>query len=270
MFKAPFDLKNARILVTNDDGINTLGLKKLENVAKKLAKEVWVVAPETEQTGAGHSLTLRSPLRIRKLTNTRFAVNGTPTDCVLLAINRIMQQWRPNLVLSGINRACNVGEDMTYSGTIAAAMEATLLGIPAIAFSQDVVDDDGTGAGRVIWSAAEAYAPKVIKKVTSVNWPRDVLINVNFPAVPKNKVTGIEVTREGRRKTGDEVIEGLDPRGDSYFWIGAQKTSDRYPAGTDLAAIQKGAVSVTPLSLDLTHRATMRSLKQAFKGKKRH
>ncbi len=268
MFKAPLNLKNARILVTNDDGINAPGLKKLVTVAKNLAKEVWVVAPESEQTGAGHSLTLRSPLRIRKITKTRFAVNGTPTDCVLLAVNRIMKQWRPDLVLSGINRACNVGEDMTYSGTIAAAMEATLLGIPAIAFSQDVVDDDGTGSGRVIWSVAEAYAPKVIKKVTSVAWPRDVLINVNFPAVPKNRVTGIEVTREGRRKIGDDILEGMDPRGESYFWIGAQQTSDRYPAGTDLAALQNKAVSVTPLSLDLTHRATMRSLKQAFEGKK--
>lgn len=267
MFKAPLNLKKSRVLVTNDDGIDAPGLKKLESIARKLAKEVWVVAPETEQTGAGHSLTLRNPLRIRELAKNRFAVDGTPTDCVLLAVNRIMKQWRPDLVLSGVNRACNVGEDMTYSGTIAAAMEATLLGIPAIAFSQDVVDDDGTGSGRVIWSAAEAYGPKVIKKVTSVAWPQDVMINVNFPAVPKNKVTGIEVTREGRRKTGDNIIEGKDPRGDSYFWIGGQQVSDRYGAGTDLAALQNGAVSVTPLSLDLTHRPTMRSLKKAFEGK---
>jgi 5'-nucleotidase len=152
---------------------------------------------------------------------------------------------------------------MTYSGTIAAAMEATLFGVPAIALSQEVIED--SAKNRMNWSAAEAFTAKVIKKVTSVAWPRDVLINVNFPPVPKTKVTGIEITREGRRKIGDEIIESSDPRGEPYFWIGAQQHSGRYPAGTDLAAIQNGAVSVTPLSLDLTHRGTMRTLKEAFK-----
>jgi 5'-nucleotidase len=152
---------------------------------------------------------------------------------------------------------------MTYSGTIAAAMEATLFQIPAMAFSQEI--DEDSVKTKVNWSAAEAFTAKVIKKATSVAWPRDVLINVNFPPVPKSKVTGIEITREGRRKIGDEIIESSDPRGEPYFWIGSQQYSESYPAGTDLAAIQNGAISVTPLSLDLTHRATMRTLKEAFK-----
>jgi len=262
MFEAPLNLKKSRILISNDDGINAPGLKRLEAIAKKLAKEVWVVAPETEQSATGHSLTLRSPLRVKKIGKNRFSVNGTPTDCVMMAMNNIMKDNRPDLVLSGINRGSNVGEDMTYSGTIAAAMEATLFQIPAIAFSQEI-DEDHIKT-KVDWSAAEAFTAKVIKKVTSVAWPRDVLINVNFPPVPRTQVTGIEITREGRRKIGDEIIESSDPRGEPYYWIGAQQNSARYPAGTDLAAIQNGAVSVTPLSLDLTHRATMRTLKEAF------
>jgi len=264
MFKAPLNLKKSRILISNDDGFDSPGIRKLEAIAKKLAKEVWLVAPETEQSAAGHSLTLRSPLRIKKISENHFTVNGTPTDCVMLAMNKIMKDHRPDLMLSGINKGSNIGEDMTYSGTIAAAMEATLFGIPAIALSQEVIED--TINNKMSWSAAEAYTAKVINKVTSVTWPRDVLINVNFPPVPKTKVTGIEITREGRRKIGDEIIESSDPRGEPYYWIGAQQHSGRYPAGTDLAAIQNGAVSVTPLSLDLTHRATMRTLKEAFKN----
>jgi 5'-nucleotidase len=263
MLKAPLDLKGSRVLISNDDGFNSPGIKKLEVIAKKLAKEVWVVAPETEQSATSHSLTLRSPLRIRKISEKHYAVNGTPTDCILMAMNVIMKECRPDLVLSGINSGSNIGEDMTYSGTIAAAMEATFFGIPAIALSQEAVEYSVNN--KMNWSAAEAYTAEVIKNVTSVNWPRDVLINVNFPHVIKSKVTGIEITREGRRKIGDEVLESSDPRGEPYYWIGAQKHSGWYPAGTDLAAIQNGAISVTPLSLDLTHRATMRALKEAFK-----
>ena len=263
MFDAPLNLKQSRILISNDDGIDAPGLKKLEAIAKKLCKEVWVIAPEVEQSATGHSLTLHSPLRIKNVSKNRYSVNGTPTDCVMMAMNNLMRDCRPDLVLAGINRGSNVGEDMTYSGTIAVAMEATLFGIPAIALSQDI--DEDYVKTRINWSSAEAYTAKIIKKVTSVAWSHDVLINVNFPHVPKTKVTGIEITREGRRKIGDEIIESSDPRGEPYYWIGAQQNSARYPAGTDLAAIQNGAVSVTPLSLDLTHRATMRTLKEAFK-----
>ena len=171
------------------------------------------------------------------------------------------------MVLSGINMGSNVGEDMTYSGTIAAAMEATLLGIPAIAISQCIEVEDG-GTGRVTWTAADAFVPEVIKKTTSVSWPKDVMMNVNIPGVPKNKVTGIEVTREGRRKIGDQIIEGTDPRGEPYYWIGAQRVSQDFPQlhaeGTDIEAVMRGAVSITPLSLDLTHRPTGKKLAKLF------
>ena len=266
MFNAPLNLKNARILISNDDGINSTGIRKLEIIAKKLAKDVWVVAPHTEQSATGHSLTLRSPLRINKFAKNRFSVNGTPTDCVVLAINKIMKDSPPDLVLSGINCGSNVGEDITYSGTIAAAMEATLFGIPAIALSQEV--DEQRSTRKIDWSAAETYSTEIIKRVISVSWPRDVLINVNFPPVPKTQVKGIDITREGRRKVGDEIVESNDPRGEPYFWIGAQKRSGSHSPGTDLAAIQNNRISVTPLSINLTHKTMVRTLKETFKKQK--
>ena len=261
MLKAPLDLKKARVLISNDDGIGAEGLKRLVSIARKIAGEVWVVAPETEQSGTGHSLTLRRPLRIRKVAPRTFAIDGTPTDCVLLAVNQIMKDKRPDLVLSGINRGENVGEDMTYSGTIAAAMEATLFRIPAIALSQYVAEDGWDLDSKPDWTVAEKFAAQVIKKAVAIDWPRDVLMNVNFPDGPANEVKGIEITREGRRKIGDHVIESADPRGEPYYWIGAQQSSPRYARGTDLDAIQRRMVSVTPLSIDLTHRPTMNALK---------
>ena len=267
MLKAPLALKKARILISNDDGIDAPGLKRLEKIAAKIAGEVWTVAPETEQSASGHSLTLRRPLRIRKVGPRRFAVDGTPTDCVMLAVNQLMKEDRPDLMLSGINRGGNVGEDITYSGTIAAAMEATLFGIPAIALSQQMEGETFVGGGKEAYSAAEAYAERVIKQVVKVDWPRDVLINVNFPPVPAKRVTGIEITQEGRRKLGDDIREGADPRGVPYYWIGAQQNAPESAKGTDLEAMERAVVSVTPLSINLTHRPTMRALQRAF-GKK--
>src|SRR5262245_56841700 len=159
MLKAPLNLSRARILVTNDDGINAPGLKVLERAAKSLSKDVWVVSTDVEQSGSAHSLTLRRPLQVRKLSARRFAIDGTPTDCVLVAVNKLISGRRPDLVLSGVNRGVNLGEDVTYSGTIAAAMEATLLGIPAIAMSQL---RDGL---NVHWQTATDHAPKVISKL---------------------------------------------------------------------------------------------------------
>jgi 5'-nucleotidase len=269
MFKAPLDLKKARVLICNDDGINAPGIKRLEKVARGFAKEVWVVSPEVEQSGAAHSLTLRQPLRIRQVSKWRFAISGTPTDCVLLAVNQIMKACKPDLVLSGFNQGANVGEDMTYSGTIAVTMEATLLGIPAIALSQQVDEklvDEKSAAGRVYWSTAECYAPGIIKFLTKQHWPHDVLMNVNFPPVPPDKVEGFEVAREGRRKVGDEVVEGWDPRGRPYYWIGAQHGADRYHRGTDLNAMARNMICVTPVTVDLTHHGMMGRLRRAAKG----
>ena len=253
------DLSRARVLISNDDGVNAPGIKALERVMKRIAGEVWVVAPETEQSAASHSLTLRSPLRIHKISKHKFAVTGTPTDAVMLAVHEVMKDNPPDLVLSGVNRGGNLGEDVTYSGTVAAAMEGTLLGIPSVAFS--LVTPDGAKAH---WKTAEAYVEKAIEHLAGVKFPRGVLLNVNIPDCPVDSVTGIEITKQGRRKIGCELLQGADPKGQPYFWIGAQRDEDKTLTGTDLEAISRKAVSITPLSMDLTHRGMMKTLKEAF------
>lgn len=252
----PLDLATARVLVSNDDGVHAPGLKMLVRVARRMAKEVWVAAPEVEQSAASHSLTLRRPLRIRRLAARRYAVDGTPTDAVMLALRQIMKDKPPDLVLSGVNRGGNLGEDVTYSGTIAAAMEATLLGVPAIALSQERSD-----GSRTRWATAEHHLEKVVRRLVSVPWPAGVLMNVNFPDVAAGAVTGFEATREGRRRIGTWFTESIDPHGRPYYWLSGWREEGNFPRGTDLEAVARGAISVTPLSLDLTHRPTLRVLK---------
>jgi 5'-nucleotidase len=253
------DLRRARILVANDDGIHSPGLAALADVARSLSRDVWVVAPENEQSASGHSLTLTVPLRIRQLDTRRFAVNGTPTDCVLLAVRHILGERRPDLVLSGFNSGGNLGEDITYSGTVAAAMEATLLGIPAIALSQ------ARASGKTPkWKTASAHAGKVIRRLAAADWPRNVLINVNFPDITAKKVGGIAVTRQGRHKIGEMLTKGVDPRGNPYIWIGTERDEDPSFPGSDLQAIHARKISITPLCLDLTHTQTMTDLAKVF------
>ncbi len=253
-------LGRARVLISNDDGIDAPGLKLLEKAMRRMAGDVWVVAPETEQSATSHSLTLRRPLRIRRVSKQRYAVNGTPTDSVLLGINQVMAEAPPDLVLSGINRGGNIGEDVTYSGTVAAAMEGTLLGVPSVALSQ--VYSDGR---NVHWGTAEHWLETVLKKLLESPWPKGVLMNVNFPGVVAKSVTGIEVCRQGRRKIGGDFQQGVDPRGEEYFWIGAQRDEERFRPRTDLEAVNRGAITVTPLSMDLTHGPTLARLKAVFK-----
>ena len=253
------DLARARILVTNDDGIHAPGLKVLEKVARSLAKDVWVVAPETEQSAASHSLTLTLPLRIRRLGARRFAVNGTPTDSVLLGVNEIIAGRRPDLVLSGINAGGNLGEDITYSGTVAAAMEATLLKIPALALSQ--VRRNGY---PVHWLAGARHGGEIIRRLVAQSWPGGVLINVNFPDRVDGEIEGVEVTRMGRRKIGDVLNRGVDPRGNPYIWVGTERDEDPSYRGSDLFAVNAGRISVTALRVDLTDRATTRALRRVF------
>ncbi len=253
------DLSRARVLISNDDGMDAPGIKALERVMKRIAGEVWVVAPETEQSAAAHSLTLRFPLRIRKVSKRKFAVSGTPTDAVMLAVHEVMKDNPPDLVLAGINRGGNLGEDVTYSGTVAAAMEGALLGFPAVAFS--LVTSDGAKAH---WKAAEVSVANVMENLATTVFPRGVLLNVNIPDCPADAVKGIEITRQGRRKIGCELLRGKDPKGVPYFWIGAQREEDRSLGGTDLEAVSRDAVSITPLSLDLTHRGMMKTLTEVF------
>jgi len=247
-----------RILVSNDDGIHAPGIKVLERVARSFSKDVWVVAPEHEQSAAGHSLTIRRPLRVRAYGRRRFSVDGTPTDAVLIGISHLIPGRKPDLVLSGINRGGNLGEDVTYSGTVAAAMEATILGIRSIALSQFV-----TAPAEPPWATAEAWAPRVIRWALGAPWGEGVLLNVNFPEVAPEEVSGVEIVRQGRRKIGDSIVERFDPRGEPYVWIGAQRAEERSTPGTDIEAVLRGAVTVTPLGVDLTHAQTMQALAAA-------
>ncbi|MCX7365935.1 MAG: 5'/3'-nucleotidase SurE [Alphaproteobacteria bacterium] len=255
----PSDLAKARILVTNDDGIHAPGLEALIEIANQLSSDVWVVAPEFNQSGAGHSLSITRPLRAREVSETKFAVEGTPTDCVLFAVKHLMKARKPDIVLSGVNRGTNIADDVTYSGTIAGAMEGCLLGIPSIAFSQAYAHDH-----PVKWGTATHYGADVARRVLETGWPRNVFINVNFPDVVAGSVKGIKVTRQGVRGFGSYIVERQDPRGGSYYWIAYAPGEHEFDDESDLAAIRNGYVSVTPLHLDLTHEATRRKLSAQF------
>jgi 5'-nucleotidase len=196
---------------------------------------------------------------VRQIEERRYIVDGTPTDCVLLAVHKVMKDHPPDLVLSGINRGANMGEDATYSGTVAAAMEGTLLGFRSVALSLHYIE-----AGSIRWGTAERWIEPALRRLARARWPDDVLVNVNFPDVEPDAVTGIEVTRQGRRKIGSAIIEGIDPRGEKYFWIGSDRQEIRDRQGTDLEAVLRGAVSVTPLSRNLTNERAMRDLRAVF------
>jgi 5'-nucleotidase len=259
MAERQIELAKARILVTNDDGIGSPGIKLLEEIACDFATDVWVVAPEQEQSASSHSLTTRRPLRMSEIGAKRYAVDGTPTDCVMLAVKHLLREHRPDLVLSGINGGGNVGEDLTYSGTVAAAMEATLLDIPAIALSQHFTDGE-----LIPWQTAARFAPEVIRRLTELPWPDHTLINVNFPAAAPPDVRGIAVTSQGKRAIADNLTERFDPRGRPYYWIGPVREDGFAEPGTDLAAINASQVSVTPIYLNLTNVPVLASLKRVF------
>ncbi len=248
-----------RILLTNDDGIHSTGFAVLERIARELSDDIWVCAPEREQSATSHSLTIHRPLRLREVSEKRYAADGTPTDCVLLAVNHVLKDHRPDLVLSGVNHGYNIAEDVTYSGTIAAAMEATLLGIRAVALSQELPDDRPTS-----WETAERWGPEAVRKAISVDWPTGVLVNINFPAVAPDAVKGFAVVPHGNRKIGDELSERIDPRGRTYFWVGTTRSNESVAENTDAHALAEGKIPVTPLYLDLTHHQSLDTLEQAF------
>ncbi|HSK75615.1 MAG TPA: 5'/3'-nucleotidase SurE [Thermoanaerobaculia bacterium] len=230
-----------RILVTNDDGIFSEGIKRLATALSEIA-EVVVVAPDREQSAMGHALTLSRPLRMQKVQENWYAVDGTPTDCVNLGVLSILKDNPPDLVCSGVNFGLNLGDDVTYSGTVSATFEGTLLGIPSVAFSQEV------GEGFSFGPAAE-FARTIVETLRTEELPRDLLLNVNVPA---GLIQGVRFTRLGRRVYKQSVIEKLDPRGRKYYWIAGTPQWDR-ATGTDYEAVSTGYVSVTPLHLDLTY-----------------
>ncbi len=240
-----------RLLLTNDDGIHAEGLAVLERIARELTDDVWVVAPETDQSGLSHSLTLSSPLRLRKIDERRFALSGTPTDCVIMAVKQLMDS-PPNLVLSGVNAGQNICDDVTYSGTVAGAMEGTMLGLRSIALSQAFKPGSHREA---LWKTAETHAPALIERLMTFDTPPGHLINVNFPAVEADAVEGIEVTRQGKLDYSLGMEERRDGRGFPYFWLKFGRQAGAEVEQSDVAALTAGRISVTPLHLDLTAHA---------------
>lgn len=254
-----------RILLTNDDGISAEGLEVLERIARQLSDDVWVCAPEVEQSGASRALTLTMPVRVRQLGERRFAVSGTPTDCVMLAVTELVKGASPDLVLSGVNRGQNLGEDVTVSGTVAGAIQGMALGVPSIALSQSLENfhDDY----QATFAAAEAHGAGIVARLLELGWPKDVVINVNFPDLPAESVQAVEVTTQGRRDTSHMNAERrTDRRGRDYYWMGFAERPIEPEPGTDLAAIAEGRISVTPLHLDLTHRPAVNRLKGLLGG----
>lgn len=253
-----------RILVTNDDGINATGLKVLEKIARAISDDVWIVAPMEEQSGAGHSLTLTRPLRIRRHDERRFSVSGTPTDAVLMALGQIIEGPQPDLVLSGVNRGANLAEDVTYSGTVSAAMEGALAGFRSIALSQ-VYAHDAMG-DRVPFTAAEAWGERVLRPLLDMEMPHRTLVNINFPAIAPDAVKGVKVARQGFHDYGrTTIVAGTDPRGYDYYWFGLGGGVSTPGKATDLEAIADGYITVTPLHLDLTHEPSLTRLEAAYK-----
>jgi len=240
------------IMVTNDDGIHAPGILALSLALRELG-EVTVVAPDRERSAVGHSLTLHSPLRVFELRPGFHAVDGTPTDCVNMGIHSLLP-FRPDIVVSGINHGPNLGDDITYSGTVAAAMEATLMGIPAIAVSLASFDDNGH------FPAAAAVALRVARQVLTNGLPQDTFLNVNVPNRPADTMGRPLITRQGKRSFVGKIVDKIDPRGRKYFWIGSEEPDFNDEEGTDFHAINRGHVSITPLHLDLTNYESMKIL----------
>lgn len=252
-----------RILLTNDDGIHAEGLVALENIARVLSDDIWIVAPEYEQSGASRALTLAEPVRVRRIEERRFAVTGTPTDCVMLAIRELIEGPGPALVLSGVNRGANLAEDVTLSGTVAGAIEGMAMGVPAIALSQAGWDEPAES----LFAPAEAFGPGIVKRLVEVGWPDDVVMNVNFPAVAPEAITEVEVTRQGFRDVQVRHAEKrTDLRGRDYYWMGFRQERSTPADGTDLRAAYEGRISLTPLHIDLTHHETVYELKKVLGG----
>ena len=252
-----------RILLTNDDGIHAPGLAVLEAIACELSDDLIVVAPESDQSGVAHSLSLSDPLRLREISPRHYAVKGTPTDCVIMAVRKIMADRRPDLVLSGVNRGQNVAEDVTYSGTIAGAMEGAMLGIPSIALSQAYGGAHGRAA--IEWDATEAHAAPLIRKILAAGIAPGGLVNVNFPACHPDEVAGVAFTRQGQRNAElMRVEERRDGRGFPYYWLMFMRGEIRFEDGTDLAALARRKISVTPLRLDLTDDDSRLRFEKAF------
>ena len=270
----PIDLKNSRILITNDDGYSADGIKILYEIAKSYTSDVWIVAPEYEKSGASHALTFIKDLTLKKQDENIYSVNGTPSDCVVIALENVLQDKRPDILLSGINSGVNVAEDVTYSGTIAAAMEGVIRRVPSIAISQNY---DLGKKNEISWDVSKAFLDKVLDSVSATGWDFNSLLNVNFPQCNVNEVNGIEVTSQGNRETDDLVLWKKE---NNLFRIGLQRRlgESSKPKNnilnkpidgvmTDVVALTSNKISITPLHLDLTHAASIEMLRKSLKLK---
>ena len=250
-----------RVLIVNDDGIDGYGIKLLEEIVRRFTDDVWVVAPDEERSGAGHSVSISHPVRVKKLGDRHFAVKGSPTDCALLGINEFLAGKKPDILLSGVNAGPNLAEDITYSGTVSAAMEGAMLGIPAVALSQVRVYGK-----EVQWETSAHYLPDIVGKLITMKWTEGTLINVNVPDVPPEAVSGIRVTSQGMRPPGSfQPVRRVDERHVPYYWIKIAHTEGPCHAGTDLEAIRDNAISVTPLKLDMTDHVLKLELENLLK-----
>lgn len=263
MLKFPKKLSEARILISNDDSIHSDGIKVLEEIARTLTPHVWVVAPENQQSAAGHSLTIHMPLRIKEYDEHHVSVYGTPTDSVLIGVRKVMRQFRPHLILSGINHGQNTADDVTYSGTIAAAIEGTLMGIPSIAFSQDTDEEHGW---KPDWTIAREKIPLILKSFEGKEWENNIVMSVNTPVKRVDVDPEIRVRPQGHFSLEEQdMIYCTDPRGRPYFWVGAPPKRDELDQTIDVGSLKAGHVTITPLSLNLTHHPTMKMLQGMFK-----
>lgn len=254
--------KVLRILVTNDDGIHSPGLIVAEKIARSLSDDVWVMAPENEQSGASHSLTLSAPLRLRRIDDAHFAVSGTPTDCVMMGCLHLLKDHKPDLILSGVNWGSNMGDDVTYSGTVAAAMEGCELGIPSIALSQ-AYDEENRSV--IDWSAGAVHGPALVRRLVDTGWPEGVLLNVNFPGCAAAEVKGVVAVPQGTYDLqSTEIIQRKDVRQRAYYWIGLRHRKSTAADDSDLGAVNAGKISVTPLHLNLTEMAVLKKMKAAL------
>ncbi|PKL49407.1 MAG: 5'/3'-nucleotidase SurE [Nitrospira bacterium HGW-Nitrospira-1] len=246
----------AVILVTNDDGVYSPGIIALYKTMQNLG-DVYMVAPDRERSAAGHSLTMHRPLKAEEISEHVFSVNGTPTDCVTLGINKLLPQ-RPDLIVSGINKGANLGDDITYSGTVAAAIEGTIFSIPSIAFSL-------ISARRYHFDTGSFFALKIAEHVLSRSLPYDTLLNVNIPNIRREDIKGIKLTRQGKRIYENSIQEVLNPQGEKHFWIGGGKIYREHGEDTDMEAVEQNFVSISPIHLDLTNFSALKFMMETWK-----
>lgn len=242
------------ILVSNDDGVYSEGIRVLANTLKKIGRVI-IVAPDQERSAASHSLTLHRPLRVKKIKPDVYCVDGTPTDCISLAVNELLKKRRPDLLVSGINKGANLGDDVHYSGTVSAALEGGIMGIPSVAISM-------MPGENYYFATAAGFAMRLAKSIFKKGLPPGIILNVNVPNVPVSQIKGYRFTKQGKRDYGDIIAERIDPRGKKYYWIGGNMTGFMNIPGSDCNAVLENYISINPIKVNLTELEFLETLNQ--------